>query len=37
VFIKISDALQLMIELKHGRTLSCGLQVVHVRSTKFGA
>lgn len=37
LFIKISDALQLMIELKHGRTLSCGLQVVHVRSPKFGA
>ena len=36
LFAKISDALQLMIELKHGR-LSCGLQVVHVRSPKFGA
>ena len=37
LFVKVSDALQLMIELKHGRTLSCGLQVVHVRSPKFGA
>ena len=37
LFVKISDAPQLMIELKHGRTLSCGQQVVHVRSPKFGA
>ena len=37
LFVKISDAFQLMIELKHGRTLSCGLQVVHVRYPKFGA
>ena len=30
-------ALQLMLELDHGRTLSCGLQVVHVRSPRFGS
>ena len=27
---------QLGIELEQGRTLTCGLQVVHVRSPKFG-
>ena len=27
----------LMLELDHGRTLSCGLQVVHVRSLRFGS
>ena len=37
LFVKNGDALQLVIELEHGRTLSCGLQVVHVRSPKFGA
>jgi hypothetical protein len=37
LFVKIGDALQLVIELDQGRTLSCGLQVVHVRSPKFGA
>ena len=37
LFVKSGEALQLMIELEHGRTLNCGLQVVHVRSPKFGA
>ncbi|RPH81118.1 MAG: PilZ domain-containing protein [Nitrospiraceae bacterium] len=37
LFVKTGDALQLVIELEQGRTLSCGLQVVHVRSPKFGA
>ena len=37
LFVKSGDALQLMIELEQGRTLTCGLQVVHVRSPKFGA
>jgi hypothetical protein len=37
LFVKSGDALQLVIELENGRTLSCGLQVVHVRSPKFGA
>ena len=36
MFVKSSDALQLVIELEQGRTLMCGLQVVHVRSPKFG-
>jgi hypothetical protein len=37
LFVKSGDALQLMIELEQGRVLSCGLQVVHVRSPKFGS
>jgi hypothetical protein len=37
LFVKSGDALQLVIELEQGRTLACGLQVVHVRSPKFGA
>jgi hypothetical protein len=32
VFVKTGDALQLVIELERGRTLTCGLQVVHVRT-----
>ena len=37
LFVKNGDALQLVIELDHGTTLTCGLQVIHVRSPKFGA
>jgi hypothetical protein len=37
LFVKTGDALQLLIELDRGRTLSCGLQVVHVRAPKVGA
>jgi hypothetical protein len=37
LYVKSGDALQLVLELEQGRTLSCGLQVVHVRSPKFGA
>ncbi len=37
LFVKSGDELQLMIELEQGRTLTCSLQVVHVRSPKFGA
>lgn len=37
LFVKSGDALQLVVELDQGRTLTCGLQVVHVRSPKFGA
>src|SRR5512141_2288963 len=37
LFVKCGDALQLTIELEQGRILVCGLQVVHVRSPKFGA
>jgi hypothetical protein len=36
LFVQCGDALQLVIELEQGRTLTCGLQVVHVRSPKFG-
>ncbi|MEO5954882.1 MAG: PilZ domain-containing protein [Nitrospiraceae bacterium] len=36
LFVKSGDALQLVIELEQGRMLTCGLQVVHVRSPKFG-
>lgn len=37
LFVKNGDALQLVIDLEQGRTLTCGLQVVHVRSPRFGA
>ncbi len=37
LFVKSGDALQLVIELEQGRMLTCGLQIVHVRSPKFGA
>ncbi len=37
LFVKNGDALQLVIDLGQGETLMCGLQVVHVRSPKFGA
>jgi PilZ domain len=36
LFVKNGDALQLVIELEQGRTLTCGLHVVHVRSPRFG-
>ena len=36
LFVKIGDALQLVIELERGRTLTCGLQVIHVRTPKVG-
>ncbi len=37
LFVKNGDALQLVIDFEQGKTLACGLQVVHVRSPKFGA
>jgi len=37
LFVKNGDALQLVIDLEQGNTLTCGLQVVHVRSPNFGA
>lgn len=37
LFVKSGDTLQLVIDLEQGRTLTCGLRVVHVRSPKFGA
>src|SRR4051812_41745039 len=36
LFVKSGDALQLVIELEQGKTLTCSLHVVHVRSPKFG-
>ena len=36
LFVKSGNALQLVIELEQGRTLTCGLQVIHVRPPKFG-
>ncbi|HEY6262704.1 MAG TPA: PilZ domain-containing protein [Nitrospiraceae bacterium] len=36
LFVKSGDALQLAIELEQGRVLTCVLEVVHVRSSKFG-
>ena len=37
LFVKVGDALQLVIDLEQGEALTCGLQVIHVRSPKFGA
>ena len=37
LFVKSGDALQLAIELDQGKTLRCELQVVHVRSLRFGS
>jgi PilZ domain len=37
LFVKSGDALQLVIELDQGRTVTCGLEVVHVRSPRFGS
>jgi len=36
LFVKSGDTLQLVIEIEQGRTLTCSLQVVYVRSPKFG-
>jgi hypothetical protein len=37
LFVKNGDVLNLVIELEQGKTLACGLNVIHVRSPKFGA
>lgn len=37
LFVKSGDVLQLLMELEHGNTFTCELQVVHVRSPKLGA
>ena len=37
LFVKRGDVLQLMIELERGRSLTCQLEVVHVRTPKLGA
>jgi hypothetical protein len=37
LFVKNGDTLQLVIELDRGNTLTCSLQVVHVRAPRLGA
>ncbi|OQW31310.1 MAG: hypothetical protein A4E19_20280 [Nitrospira sp. SG-bin1] len=37
LFVKKGDVLQLRIELEHGRSLTCELEVIHVRTPKLGA
>lgn len=37
LFVKSGDVLQLGIELERGRSLTCGLEVIHVRTPKLGA
>ncbi len=37
LFVKKGEVLQLLIELDRGKTLSCELEVVHVRAPKLGA
>ena len=37
LFVKSGDVLQLGIELECGRSLTCALEVIHVRTPKLGA
>ncbi len=37
LFVKTGDTLQLIIDIDHGRTISCTVQPVYVRSPRFGA
>ena len=37
LFVKSGDVLRLGIELEHGRSLTCELEVIHVRRPKLGA
>jgi hypothetical protein len=37
LFVKTGDTLQLAVEVDHCKTLACMLEVVHVRSPRFGA
>lgn len=37
LFVKSGDVLQLEIELERGRSLTCELEVIHVRTPKLGA
>lgn len=37
LFVKSGDVLQLGIELDGGRSLTCELKVIHVRTPKLGA
>lgn len=37
LYVKSGDVLQLTMELEPGKTVTCELEVVHVRSPKLGA
>jgi hypothetical protein len=37
LFVKSGDVLRLLIELERGKSLSCELEVIHVRAPKLGA
>lgn len=37
MFVKTGDVIQLVIELAQRKVFACGLQVVYVRSPRFGA
>ncbi|MDF0673812.1 MAG: PilZ domain-containing protein [Nitrospira sp.] len=37
LFVKRGDVLQLVIELEQGRSLTCELEVIHVRTPTLGA
>lgn len=37
LFVKCRDTLKLVIELEEGRSLTCELEVIHVRTPKLGA
>jgi hypothetical protein len=37
LFVKKGEMLQLLIELDGGKTLTCELEVIHVRASKLGA
>ena len=37
LFVKSGDVLQLGIDLERGRSLTCELEVIHVRKPKLGA
>ena len=37
LFVKSGDVLRLGIELERGRSLTCELEVIHVRTPKLGA
>jgi hypothetical protein len=37
LFVRSGDVLQLEIDLQHGRSVTCELGVIHVRTPKLGA
>ena len=37
LFVKVADTLQLVMDLDGGKTLSCTIQPIYVRSPRFGA